>query len=280
MKSLDIDAVNAFALVASLGSFTRTAEATGSTQSGVSLKLKRLESLLGRRLVERTPRLVRLTRDGEAFLPHARNLLAANQRAVEMAPAPARRFRLGVSDHAAGDALPSLLGRLKDASPGLAMEVRVGLSQDLLASYEEGDFDAVIVRQERSNRGGELLTDDPYGWFASPSFKWEMGAPLALASLSPTCGVRAIAVRALDKAGIPWREVFVGGGVAALAAAIDAGLGAAVLARNVAPSGGIDIGGKYGLPPLPRSRVVLHARASDPETSEVLELVAALFRRK
>ena len=187
---------------------------------------------------------------------------------------------LGVSDHAAGDALPSLLGRLKDASPGLAVEVRVGLSQDLLASYEEGDFDAVIVRQERSNRGGELLTDDPYGWFASPSFKWEMGAPLALASLSPTCGVRAIAVRALDKAGIPWREVFVGGGVAALAAAIDAGLGAAVLARNVAPSGGIDIGGKYGLPPLPRSRVVLHARASDPETSEVLELVAALFRRK
>ena len=63
LKTLDLDAVQAFALVASLGSFTRTAEATGSTQSGISLKLKRLETFLGRKLVERTPRSVRLTAD-------------------------------------------------------------------------------------------------------------------------------------------------------------------------------------------------------------------------
>ena len=58
--ALDIDALRAFVLVADLQSFTRTAQATGTTQSAVSLKLKRLEARLAARLVERTPRLVLL----------------------------------------------------------------------------------------------------------------------------------------------------------------------------------------------------------------------------
>jgi DNA-binding transcriptional LysR family regulator len=82
LKTLDLDAVRAFALVATLANFTRVAEVTGTTQSAVSLMLKRLETFLGRRLVERTPRSVRLTIDGEAFLAHAKNLLAANERAL------------------------------------------------------------------------------------------------------------------------------------------------------------------------------------------------------
>ena len=78
--ALDIDAVRAFVLVAELQSFTRTAQATGTTQSAVSLKLKRLEARLAARLVERTPRLVRLTAEGAAFLDRARELLAVHDR--------------------------------------------------------------------------------------------------------------------------------------------------------------------------------------------------------
>jgi hypothetical protein len=61
MKALDLDAVKAFVLTADLQSFTRAAEALKSTQSAVSLKLRRLEDQLGRRLLERTPRQVRLS---------------------------------------------------------------------------------------------------------------------------------------------------------------------------------------------------------------------------
>jgi Bacterial regulatory helix-turn-helix protein, lysR family len=42
MKTLDLDAVAAFVLVADFRSFTRAAEAAGTTQSAISLKLKRL----------------------------------------------------------------------------------------------------------------------------------------------------------------------------------------------------------------------------------------------
>src|SRR5436305_13906031 len=108
-KTLDLDAVETFTLVASLANFTRAAEATGTTQSAVSLKRKRLEAFLGKRLVERTPRSVQLTRDGSAFLEHAQALLAANARAIAIAQPPTYRLRLGVSDHAAGPELPTML---------------------------------------------------------------------------------------------------------------------------------------------------------------------------
>src|SRR5215831_8569108 len=108
MRVLDLGAVQAFVLVADLHSFTRAAEAQGTTQSAISLKLKRLEQHLGRRLVERTPRVVRLSTDGTVFLDRARDLLAAHERAIGHDNA-VRRLSFGISDHAAGPELAHLL---------------------------------------------------------------------------------------------------------------------------------------------------------------------------
>src|SRR5215470_8333846 len=116
MRALDLDAVNAFVLVADLHSFTRAAEAQGTTQSAISLKLKRLERDLGRRLLERTPRLVRLSADGAAFLERARDLLAAHDRALG-GDAAVHRLCFGISDHAAGPELAVLLSRLNGYDP-------------------------------------------------------------------------------------------------------------------------------------------------------------------
>lgn len=65
MDALDIEAVQAFVLTSDLQSFTRAAEAMHTTQSAVSIKVRRLEEVLGKRLLERTPRSVRLSPDGQ-----------------------------------------------------------------------------------------------------------------------------------------------------------------------------------------------------------------------
>ncbi|HEY3786483.1 MAG TPA: LysR substrate-binding domain-containing protein [Steroidobacteraceae bacterium] len=279
MKTLDLEAVQTFALISSLGNFTRVAEATGTTQAAVSLKLKRLESFLGHRLVERTPRSVRLTADGRAFLEHAKLLLAANQRALSAAaPARVRRLKVGISDHVMPAGLAIVLARLGAADAEVVLQVSVDFSQRLLAAFRKGQFDVVIVRQEHAGRGGELLDRDEYAWFAAPSLEWRAGERLPLASLAPPCGVRAIAIRALDGAGIAWREVFVGGGVASLRAAVDAGLAVAVLARHRAPTGCVDVGTRFKLPRLPRTQVVLHARSTGGREDAALRMLAAAFR--
>jgi DNA-binding transcriptional LysR family regulator len=278
MSTLDIDTVQAFLLVAELQSFTRAAEALGATQAAISMKLQRLEAVLGKRLVERSPRAVRLTADGSFFLHHARALMEAHDRALSGERPAQQQLSLGISDHAAGPELVPLLERLHTLSSQLALAVTIGFSRAMLDRYDAGDLDAVIVRQEGSRRGGEKLTEDEFGWFAAKRFVWRRGDALPLATLSPPCGVRAVAIRALDKASIAWREGFVGGGVIAVAAAALAGLAVAPLARRIAPAGLIDIGPAQGLPRLGSSKVMLHSKVSDPAKLAALRTLAATFR--
>src|SRR5664279_6564802 len=255
LMMLDLSTVQAFLLVADLQSFTRTAEALGTTQAAVSLKLQRLEATLGKRLVERSPRSVRLTADGASFLDHARTLMEAHDRAVSGQELVRPQLSLGISDHAAGSELVPMLERLNAVSAQLSFAVTIGFSRALLDRYDAGNLDAVIVRREGSRRGGEKLTDDAFGWFAAPRLAWN-GERLPLATLAPPCGVRTLAVRALDKAGIPWIEAFVGGGVTAVVAAAQAGLAIAPLARRIAPPGLVDIGPRLDLPQVAASGVL------------------------
>jgi DNA-binding transcriptional LysR family regulator len=276
--TLDIPTVQAFLLVAELQSFTRAAEALGTTQAAVSMKLQRLEAVVGKRLVERSPRAVRLTEDGTAFLQNARALMEAHDRALLGEQPTRQQLSLGISDHAAGGELVPLLERLNAVSSQLSFAVTIGFSRDLLDAYDSGALDALIVRQEAGRRGGEKLTDDSFGWFASPRFKWSRGESLRLATLAPPCGVRAIAVRALDRAGIKWNEAFIGGGVSAVVAAAQAGLGVAPLARRIAPPGMVDIGPERELPAMPKSRVMLHSKVGDPVKLTALRTLSATFR--
>jgi DNA-binding transcriptional LysR family regulator len=278
MTALDISTVQAFLLVADLQSFTRAAEALGSTQAAVSMKLQRLEAVVGKRLVERSPRAVRLTSDGAAFFVHARALMDAHDRALSGQQPTRQQLSLGISDHVAGAELVPLLEKLHTVSPQLGLAVTIGFSRDLLDAYDAGKLDAVIVRQEGSRRGGEKLTEDEYGWFASPRLRWHRGERLQVATLAPSCGVRALAARALDKAGIEWNEAFIGGGVTAVAAAAVAGLAVAPMARRIAPPGTLDIGPAHGLPRLGASKVMLHSKVSDPTKLAALRTLAATFR--
>jgi DNA-binding transcriptional LysR family regulator len=277
-RPLDIDAVRAFALVAELRSFTRAAQVTGTTQSAVSLKLKRLEERLTTRLVERTPRSVRLTAEGAGFLERARDLLAAHDRALAGTQLEERRLTIGISDHVAGPDLPALIARVNAFDPALLLDVRIDFSNVLLDKFDRAELDAVIVRREGGRRGGEKLLEDEFGWFAAANFRHKPGDKLRLAMLAAPCGVRAHAIRALDRANVKWIEAFTGGGVTAVAAAISCGLAVAPLARRIAPPGTLEVGHSLALPPLGRSTVGLHSRISDARARAALRTLAAAFR--
>ncbi|MET0868744.1 MAG: LysR family transcriptional regulator [Pseudorhodoplanes sp.] len=279
MKALDIESVQAFVLVADLVSFTRAAEAMDSTQSAVSLRIKRLEDELGRRLFERTPRRVRLTESGQLFLERARMLISAHGSALDAFATERRRLVVGISDHAVGAELPLLLQRVKRAEPNLLLEMRVGSSRDLLTAFDDGAFDAAIVQgHDAGRRGGEVLLAETFGWMAARDFAHRAGDPLPLAAQSDYCGMRNMGVAALDAAAIPWTEVFVGGGVGTIAAAVSAGIAIAVLSRRVAPPGSTDIGPVLGLPKLPTRDLVLYASLSAPSTRQSLKTLAAAIR--
>ncbi|CPI61716.1 LysR family transcriptional regulator [Burkholderia pseudomallei] len=275
MKPLDLDAVRAFVLVAELASFTRAADALGTTQSAVSLKLKRLEAQLGKPLLERTPRRVTLAAVGAAFLPAARELLDAHERALAALSSAQRRLVIGVSEHVAVPDLPAVLTGLNRHDPGLTLEMHVGMSAGLLAQYDERRLDAAFVRHEPGEDpprdDATLLFTEPLAWLPPPRGR---GEPLPLAVLAGPCGVRAAALRALERAGVRWRERFTGGGVAAVAAAAAAGLAVCPLARRVAPRSLVDVGARLRLPALPDSQVALYSRVRDARSIDTLRRFA------
>jgi len=277
-RPLDLDAVKAFVLAAELQSFTRAANALATSQAAVSVKLRRLETQLGHRLLERTPRQVRLSAEGATFLDAARELIGAHDRAVASFSVETRRLAIGISQHLVGARLPSLLQRLNAHDPKLRIDLRVAGSGELLQALRADALDAAIVLQNDKQRSGEVLYAEAFRWIGAAHWHPRAGEPLPLSTQGESCAVRRDAVRALDAAGIAWTEAFIGQGAACVGAAAAAGLAIAVLAERAAPPDTVDLGARLGLPPLPRRKVVLHSRLRDRRSREALKVVGGAFR--
>ncbi|MET8875797.1 LysR family transcriptional regulator [Nocardia sp. NPDC004604] len=93
---MDLDAVRTFVAVAEAGQFQAAADDLGITQQGASKRVASLERELGVQLFARTARGVRLTVDGQALLPHARELLRAAERATAAVTPGRRALRIDV----------------------------------------------------------------------------------------------------------------------------------------------------------------------------------------
>lgn len=279
MKTLDLDTVRAFVLTAELQSFTRAAQALDSTQSAVSLKLRKLEAQLGRRLLERTPRQVRLSAEGALFLTSARELIAAHERAIASFEIEERRLIVGISHQLVGAELPGMLRRLGESDPKLRIELRAGGSREIVQSYDAGELDAALVLQAAApHHKGERLFDEAFAWIGAAGWHPQEGQPLPLSTQGASCSIRAAAVAALDRAGIAWTEAFVGKGAAMVGAAAAAGLAIAVMARRAAPAGTQDLGSQLSLPALPTQEAVLYSALHDRRSRAALRTLADAFR--
>jgi DNA-binding transcriptional LysR family regulator len=139
-----------FVAVAEELNFTRAAARVNVVQQALSAGVAQLEEMVGVRLLERTTRRVRLTAAGEAFLPRAREALAA----VDLALATARRHAdgaagrliVGLSSTTALAATPALLRAYGERHPGVAVEVRHFTFTDPYAGLLSGETDVAIVR--------------------------------------------------------------------------------------------------------------------------------------
>ncbi|GAA4883814.1 LysR family transcriptional regulator [Kitasatospora terrestris] len=93
---MDLDTVRTFVAAADTGRFQDAADELALTQQAVSKRIAALERGLGVRLFTRTPRGAELTIDGQAFLPHARELLRVAERAAASVRAGRRPLRVDV----------------------------------------------------------------------------------------------------------------------------------------------------------------------------------------
>ena len=80
--SLNLHLLRLFTTVVRTGSFSRAADALHISQPAISKGVRDFELQIGCRLLDRTPKGVRPTREGKALVRHAETLFAA-ERAAE-----------------------------------------------------------------------------------------------------------------------------------------------------------------------------------------------------
>lgn len=272
---IDLEGVRLFILAVELGSLTKAAEAAGTVQPVVSLKLKTLEQRIGRRLIDRTPRHLRLTEDGQVFLPKARELLAKHEEALIFSDETPLNFSLAASDHAIGGRLSAAIRAIRAALPANAViDVSIGFSRHVRETFASGLADAAIIRRNGGGSEGEILRTDRLGWRTAPGWRPRSNSAISLVSLGSGCGVRDIAVAELRRAGVDWRDAFTAGSCAALHEGILAEAGVAPMG-DICARGLPDRGPELGLPLLPASDIVLLSRARTSAHASAIRALAA-----
>jgi DNA-binding transcriptional LysR family regulator len=237
---LDIDLLRCFATVAERGGFTAAGAVLGLTQSAVSLKIKRLEDILRKRMLERTSRRLSLTPDGEVLLIYARRLLSLNDEAVRrmIAPPVHGHLRLGVADHFVPQHLAPILARFARTYPDVQLEVEVGRSHELRAACERGQLDLVIGKRRDGETTGVPIWTETLAWTgahantSASAVKEGRNAPLPLAMLPPGCMFRDRALATLARANIAHEIVYTSASLLGVIAAAEAGFAITVLGRS------------------------------------------------
>ncbi|MGX9962963.1 LysR substrate-binding domain-containing protein [Roseomonas sp. F4] len=131
--------------IAQAGSLSAAAGALGITPAAASRRLAVLEARLGLRIFARTTRRLRMTAEGEAFLPHVDRILAATAEAEAALPggsfALAGTLRLTAPATFGRKVLAPILAELMAAHPGLRLDL---LLTDSLVDLVAAGCDAAV----------------------------------------------------------------------------------------------------------------------------------------
>lgn len=164
---IDFDGLQAFVCVAELGSFVKAAQQLHLTQTALTRRIQKLESLLDTRLLDRTTRKVELTATGLDFLPQARHLVLDATRTLTRVRDKAQKgsghFTLACVPSLTTHVLPKLIRTYAHQSPGNTLRLLDASSQDVRAAVLDGRAEiGIAINGEAHAELEELaLFEDP-----------------------------------------------------------------------------------------------------------------------
>jgi DNA-binding transcriptional LysR family regulator len=238
-----------FVCLAETQSFRRAAERLRLSQPAVSAHIRDLERQFGVPLVHRTTRRVALTAEGKAFAARAKRALdeldMASQDLRDLAAVHRGRVVVACILPMMASLVPRIVRRIKGDHPALAVEIRDGLSGEVLQLVARGDADFGIgPRPMASDLAFEHLQRDHYvvalpeGHLLSGrvavSLDELQGIPLV--AMRHHSNARQVLERTIQERGQPMlRPSFEVHHLFSIGRMVEAGLGIAVLPQSAIP---------------------------------------------
>ncbi|MFB9629593.1 LysR family transcriptional regulator [Nonomuraea helvata] len=279
---LEIADLRSFATVVRAGSITRAAHALQLSQPAVSQRIHRLERAAGDRLLIRDARGTRITPAGEKLLAYAERMLALHDEArasIDAQGGQATGSRtVGLLEDLAVTTLPTTLADFAALHPGIDLEVVIGPAHALRERAERGRLDLALgdpsVMPDAAVRRRRRV---PLAWAAAASLD-PARDPLPLVMFSMPCHWRAPVLDVLNQRGRRWRIAFQSTSLAAVQAAICAGIGVGTLLTGNVPAHAVRLGSRHGLPPAPQVEIAISRRPGT-ENDAVVDSLERLMRQ-
>lgn len=150
-----------FVKIVETGSFTKAAELLGYSQAAVTAQIKSMEKELGVPLFDRIGKRVYLTHEGKTFLPHALNMLKAEEEALSSirhdGPLTGSISICAPSSYA-DHVLPDLVLNYRNIHPGVFISVRTSdYVDDSTQRLARGEID-FLVRLDEDSRDPGFVT--------------------------------------------------------------------------------------------------------------------------
>ncbi|MGE2712782.1 LysR family transcriptional regulator [Mycolicibacterium litorale] len=188
---MDVEAVRTFVLAADGGQFQAAADELGVTQQAVSKRIAALERSLGASLFVRSGKGTRLSVDGQAFLPHARELVKVAIRAVGSVKPANRAFRVDVLNRRTAPA--TSLYAFHRTHPDIDLDVVTlpdANTEAALTAVTEGSVDATFralstarVQQMPTGLRAARVIDDRHQLLTGPRHPLAQADSVTLAEL-------------------------------------------------------------------------------------------------
>lgn len=251
---MDLRQMEYFVALAEENQFTRAAEITRVSQSGLSAAIKSLEDDLDTKLFTRTTRRVELTAAGHALFPHARNLLAEANAGRDAVAATIGRFagalRVGAEQCLGSVNVPELVERFHRRHREVEITFTQAGSGDLLRRMRDGEIDLAFVagtpettdpRLRLTGLDHATLAAEPLVLLApaehplasQKSVTWDDLHDRTFIDLDDSWAIRVVTDEIFAKKKIPRRVAFTVSDIHALVDMINRGLGIAIVPQSV-----------------------------------------------
>jgi DNA-binding transcriptional LysR family regulator len=165
---LDLPGLQAFLAIAERGSFHAAAAHLNLSQTALSHRIRKLEELLGVRLLARTTRQVSLTPSGVELLPKAHKLVEDMTSAFDSLKLQAKqseqRLEIGCLPTVAVICLPKALARFKALYPETIIRVRDNSASEIADRVEKGQaaFGITIGAANRWDLDIKSIVKEPF----------------------------------------------------------------------------------------------------------------------
>jgi LysR family transcriptional regulator, benzoate and cis,cis-muconate-responsive activator of ben and cat genes len=156
LPGMELRQLRYFVAVAEDGNISRAAKRIFLTQPALSRQIKALEGEIGQCLLERQAHSIRLTPVGEALLREARELLQHTEQVLARVRAAGRgvRLRVGYAPSLAAGMLSAAVENFTQTHPNAQVELFDLSTAEMLAGLEGDKLDvALSVREQREMRG-------------------------------------------------------------------------------------------------------------------------------